>query len=78
MGERGPEPGHAYGAAAISKCLHGAHFPISRHEIIQQYGSCKVEFRKGQTMSLKDVFEDVPDETFNSPVEIEKAISENM
>ncbi len=78
MGERGPEKGHAYGAAAISKCLHGAHFPISKRDIISKYGSCKVEFRKGETMNLKKVFEDIPDETFYSPVDVEKAISENM
>lgn len=76
MGERGPE--HAYGAAAIAKCLRGANFPISKDEILSNYGSCQVEFTKGETMTLSDVLENVGEETFNSPVDLEKAIKNQM
>jgi len=78
MGERGPEPGHAYGAAAIARCLEGADFPMSKQDLIYQYGNCKVEFTKGHTQKLSDILNEVTDETFNSPVDLEKAIKENM
>jgi hypothetical protein len=78
MGERGPEPGHAYGAAAIARCLQGADFPMSKQELLSQYGNCEVEFTKGHSQKLSDVLEDVTDETFNSPVDLEKAIKEIM
>jgi hypothetical protein len=76
MGERGPEPGHAYGAAAIARCLEGADFPISKKDILSKYGNCQVEFKKGETMKLRDVLTDVDENEFNSPVDLEKAIKD--
>lgn len=76
MGERGP--GHAYGAAAIVKCIQGTHFPISKNDIVSQYGNCTVEFKKGETMKLSDLLSDVSEETFNSPVDLEKALKNKM
>ena len=76
MGERGPE--HAYGAAAVSKCIHGAKFPVSKDDLINQYGNCEIEWKKGESMKLRDIFEDVSDKTFNSPIDIEKALKEKM
>ena len=78
MGERGPAPGEAYGAAAVSKCIHGTSFPISKNDLLSRYGNCQVEWRKGESMKLRDLFEGVTDETFNSPVDIEKALKEKM
>ena len=78
MGERGPEPGHAYGAAAVTQAIKGVHFPCSKDELIGTYGNKQIELRKGNPMKLKDVLEDIPNDTFNSPVDLEKAIKDNI
>lgn len=78
MGERGPEKGHAFGAAAVAKCLKNADFPMSKKDIMSKYGNCEVEWRKGETRTLQECLGDIPEESFNSPVELEKAIKENM
>lgn len=68
----------AYGAAAVTKCIHGADFPISKRDIISKYGSCEVEWTKGNPQKLSDILDDVPDESFNSPIDLEKALKETM
>jgi len=73
MEERGKR--QSTGAAAISKCLSGAHFPISKEDLISQYGFCEIEFKKGETMNLEEILEDVPDKTFNSVVDLEQEIN---
>ena len=78
MGERGPEPGHAYGAAAVTNAIKGAHFPMSKNDIIQKYGDKEIELHKGHSVKLKDVLSNVTDETFNSPVDLEKAIANKI
>jgi len=74
MGERGPEPGHAYGAAAVSMAIKGVDFPISKRDLISQYGDKEVEITKGNLQRLSDLLSDIPEESFNSPVDLEKAI----
>jgi hypothetical protein len=78
MGERGPEPGHAYGAAAVSMAIKGVDFPISKQDLISQYGNKEVEITKGNPQRLSDILESVPDESFNSPVDLEKAIKDKI
>lgn len=78
MGERGPEPGHAYGAAAITMAIKGANFPISKRDLLSRYGDKEVEIRKGNPQRLSDIFNNIPDETFNSPRDIEKAVADNI
>jgi hypothetical protein len=76
MGERGPEPGHAYGAAAVSMAIKGVDFPISKRDLINRYGDKKVEITKGNPQNLRDILEDIPNETFHSPVDLEKAVAD--
>ncbi|OGI21866.1 MAG: hypothetical protein A2287_07200 [Candidatus Melainabacteria bacterium RIFOXYA12_FULL_32_12] len=75
MGERGPEPGHAYGAAAVTMAIKGADFPMSKEDLISKYGDKEVEITKGNPQKLRDVLNNIPSETFNSPVELEKAVA---
>lgn len=75
MGERGPEPGHAYGAAAITNAISGANFPMSKNDLISKYGDKNVEITKGNPQKLRDILDNVPEETFNSPVDLEKAVA---
>lgn len=65
---------HVYGAAAIAECLKDVDFPISKNDLARRYGSCVVEIEKGKTMTLKEVLDYVQKGTFNSPVDIEKAL----
>lgn len=76
MGERGPE--HAYGAAAVAKMLHGEHFPITKQDLLSKHGNHDIEWRKGETLKMRDLLENVSQEEFNSPIDVEKAISENL
>ena len=76
MGERGPKPGNAYGAASVSKCLKNASFPMSKQDLITKYGSCEIEWTKGQPIQLKSVIDKVPDKTFNSPADLEHSLHE--
>ena len=78
MGERGPEPGHAYGAAAITNAIKGAHFPMSKQDLLDNYGNKEVELTKGNPVKLSDLLSDITDETFNSPVDLEKAIKDRI
>ena len=76
MGERGPEPGHAYGAAAIAMAIKGVDFPCSKQDLIQKYGDKEVEVKKGQPEKLRDILDEVPDETFNTARDLEKAVAD--
>ncbi|MDD3014818.1 MAG: DUF2795 domain-containing protein, partial [Candidatus Gastranaerophilales bacterium] len=71
-------PGHAYGAAAVTSMLKGEDFPMSKRDILQKHGDHKIEWTKGNPVKFRDVLEDLPDETFNSPADLEKALKENM
>ena len=74
MKKREPKSEPVYGAAAIALCLKDVDFPISKKELISQYGSCEIEIEKGETMKLKDVLDYVEDGTYDSPVDLEKAL----
>lgn len=78
MGERGPEKGQAFGAASITKCLKDVDFPCSKDQLISSYGDCEIEFKKGEPMMLRDILENIPDETYNSPADLEHAVHESM
>lgn len=73
MGERGPAPGHAYGAAAVASIFKNANFPLSRDEIMNRYGDKEIEYTKGNPVKVKEVLSNIPSETFNSPADLEHA-----
>lgn len=74
--KRGPEKGEAYGAAAITHALADVDFPKSKKELINQYGNEEIEFKKGEPCKLREVLQDLPDQTYNSPADLEHAIHE--
>ncbi|OGH96936.1 MAG: hypothetical protein A2104_08265 [Candidatus Melainabacteria bacterium GWF2_32_7] len=78
MGERGPAPGNAYGAAAVTQAIRGADFPMSKQDLINRYGDKDIEWTKGNPRKLRDLLIDLPSETFNSPADLEHALHENM
>ena len=78
MGERGPEPGHAYGAAAVASIFKNASFPMSKQDIMQRYGDKEIEYTKGNPVRVKEVLGNIPSETFNSPADLEHAFHEKL
>ena len=66
------------GAAAVSMAIKGADFPISKQNLIQQYGDKEVEITKGNPQKLRSILMELPDETFNSPVDLEKAVADKI
>lgn len=76
MGERGPKPGHAYGAAAVTQAIKGVNFPISKQDLIDQYGNQEVEITKGNPVMLSDILEDVTENSFNTSRDLEKAVKD--
>ncbi|OGI22654.1 MAG: hypothetical protein A2255_01930 [Candidatus Melainabacteria bacterium RIFOXYA2_FULL_32_9] len=78
MGERGPLPGHAYGAAAVASIFKNANFPMSKDDIMQKYGDREIEYTKGNPVKVKDVLSNIPSETFNSPADLEHAFHEKL
>ncbi|OGH99904.1 MAG: hypothetical protein A2104_08240 [Candidatus Melainabacteria bacterium GWF2_32_7] len=66
----------AYGAVAIAKAFKGADFPLSKQEIMERYGKKEVEYYRGQPKKISDLLANIPDETFNSTVDVEHAFRE--
>ncbi|EKE02484.1 MAG: hypothetical protein ACD_20C00379G0001 [uncultured bacterium] len=78
MGKRGPAPGHAYGAAAVTQAISGANFPMSKNDLINRYGDKQIEWTKGNPVNLRDVLSNLPNETYNSPADLEHAFHEKL
>lgn len=78
MGERGPEPGHAYGAAAVASAFKDASFPMSKDEMMTCFGDIEIEYTKGNPVKIKEVLGDLPNETYNSPADLEHAFHERL
>lgn len=76
MGERGPQKGQAFGAAAIGHAIAGADFSMSKKDLLQKYGDKEVELTKGSPMKLKDILEKTDVDTFNSAADVEHAFHE--
>lgn len=78
MEKRGPDPGHAYGAAAVAEIFKNADFPMTKQDIMQKYGDKEIEYTKGNLKKVKDVLSDIPNYKFNSPAELEHAFHEEL
>ncbi len=73
---RGPAKGEAYGVAYVAQVLNDVDFPISKQELIEQYGDEEIQWSEDQTYTLQECLEDVPQERFKSMTELKRAISE--
>jgi len=78
MGERGPKPGRAYGAAAVASVFKNADFPLSKQDIMECFGDKEVEYTKGNPIKIKEILGKIPNETFNSPADLEHAFHEKL
>jgi hypothetical protein len=78
MGERGPKPGRAYGAAAVASVFKNANFPMTKNDIMNCYGDREVEYTKGNPLKIKDILGGITSETFNSPADLEHAFHEKL
>ncbi|EKE02885.1 MAG: hypothetical protein ACD_20C00317G0020 [uncultured bacterium] len=68
----------AYGATAIAQAFKGADFPMTKDDIMQKYGDREIEYHKGRKEKVHDILENIPDEKFNSTVELEQAFHETL
>ena len=78
MGERGPQPGKAYGAAAVAEVFKDANFPLSKQDIMAKYGSREIEYTKGNPVKISEILGNIPNETFHSPADLEHAFHEEL
>jgi len=78
MGERGPQRGKAYGAAAVARIFKNADFPMSKHDIMQRYGDKEIEYTKGNLVKVKNILSELENTTFNSPADLEHAFHEEL
>lgn len=73
---RGPAEGEAYGVAGLTQRLHGIKLPLSKNELIDQFGDQEFEWTKGgERLSLRECLENAPDE-IQSVTQITQAVSE--
>lgn len=76
MAKKKPVSRGVYGAVAIAKVFKGANFPMTKEDIIEKYGSKKIEYHIGKKEKLKKIIENIPDQTFNRTTELEHALHE--
>jgi hypothetical protein len=75
---RRPEPGEAYGVAGLTQKLQGISFPISKEELLEQYGKEQFQWTKeGESLTLNDCLQSLSDE-IQSITEITEAVSSNQ
>ena len=78
MGERGPKPGNAYGAAAVAQIFKDTDFPLSKQDIMAKFGNKEIEYTKGHPRKISDILGNIPNETFKSPADLEHVFHEEL
>jgi hypothetical protein len=74
--DRGPSPGEAYGVAGLTQKLQGISFPISKDDLLKQYGNQRFEWTKdGETLTLRDCLKNLPNQV-QSITQITQEVSE--
>ncbi|EKE03193.1 MAG: hypothetical protein ACD_20C00234G0015 [uncultured bacterium] len=68
----------AYGAASITKAIKGADFPCSKQDLINSYGDKEVEYTKGNPQKLRNILNELPSDSYNSPADLEHDVHEVM
>lgn len=73
--DRGPDQGEAYGVAGLTQQLQGISFPVSKDELLNQYGDQQFEWTKGgETLTLRNCLQSLPDQ-IQSITDITEAVS---
>jgi hypothetical protein len=76
--DRGPSPGEAYGVAGLTQKLQGVSFPISKNDLLKQYGDQKFEWTKGgDRLTLQDCLRNLPNEV-QSITQITQEVSDHV
>lgn len=76
--DRGPKPGEAYGVAGLAQRLQGVAFPVSKEELLMQFGNEQFQWTKGgETLILRDCLRNLPDEV-QSITQITQTVSEDL
>ncbi|OGH99235.1 MAG: hypothetical protein A2104_00420 [Candidatus Melainabacteria bacterium GWF2_32_7] len=77
-----PEPEsdkkYPFGTKAILSVFKETKFPITRQEILQNYGNKEVEYKTGETMKVSEIFGDTKVDKFNSPDDLVQVFHEKL
>ncbi|SFR59420.1 DUF5785 family protein [Halogeometricum limi] len=78
-GEQGSEGMRKYGQAIIAKKVNeDEDFPLSRDEFVEAHGDEPIRIDYQTVVSLRDVFENVEQESFDDFVAFHKAVGRAM
>ncbi len=65
----------AYGAASLTRVLNGVDFPITKQEIIDNYGDKEVNYSKSNCKKMSEIIEKSTKEVFYTMAEVVEACS---
>ena len=66
-----PEPEiNSHGVEALGAIFKYVRFPISKQEMIQKYGDREIEYTSGETIKVREIITNSPNDMFNSIEEI--------
>ena len=71
----GPQQGQAYGIASVSNALGGVEFPMTKRDLIEQYGDKQIEWTKGNPEPLRDILKETLEDDFDSMSDVVSAVS---
>ncbi|MFC6732955.1 MULTISPECIES: DUF5785 family protein [unclassified Haladaptatus] len=78
-GEEGSEGMRKYGHAILAKKINEeADFPLAKADYVEQYGDHPIRINYQRVVSVADIFEHVPEESFADFVEFHKAVGRGM
>jgi hypothetical protein len=67
----------AYGMASVTHALQGINFPVSRQELIEQYGEREISWKKSDHRRLREYFENATMDEYHSMSDLTAAIAGN-
>ncbi|MCU4740327.1 DUF5785 family protein [Halobacteria archaeon AArc-m2/3/4] len=78
-GEEGSEGMRKYGMAVIAKKVdEDGDFPLSREEFVAEYGDDPIRLNYDKVVSLREIFEGVDAEEFETIVDMHKEVGKAM
>lgn len=75
-GHKGPAPGHAFGVASVTQALSGVSFPISKRDLMREFGNAEIHWTKDSREELADILERLPQDEFQSVADLASSVSE--